>query len=84
MRKSEGLEKTTTDRLPPAKHRERRQIDDFLMHIEHRVRRTLDEHRQLLMMGTPSNEAGQIQYWKHQLATIAWLRSLNSQRRANA
>jgi hypothetical protein len=83
MKKNEGLQKTSEPRVPPATDSQRRAMEAFLVHFDHRISASLDSYRQLSLTDSSDELRGQITYHKHQLATIRWLRSLNVTRRRN-
>lgn len=81
MNKSKGLNKTSEPRVPAATDAQRRSMDKFLSHFEHRISAALDSYRQLSLTDSSVELRGQIQYHRAQLATIKWLRSMNTSRR---
>lgn len=81
--KSKNLAKTSAPRVPAVTAADRLSTDEFLEHFEHRILKSIDEHRQLTLTHQTDALVGQIGYWRHAVQCIRWLRAMNRQRRSD-
>jgi hypothetical protein len=56
-------------------------IEEFLRHIEEKLVRTVADYHALGVTLMTPDAGQQLQFFRHQLATVRWLISLNHQRR---